>query len=249
MSKFSDPEFLECVRFMRTPIKYETPKRDFCVLSYRLFGEAFFYHDGKEYRANKNNVLFLPANIEYTQKCGDEELICVHFKPGSDVFPDKICIYEPENILFVKEIFCDLHNSYSNHGVSNMMKTKSLFYELCYLLCKKEQDDFESVIEPSVKYINENYRNLDITVGKIAAASNISEVYFRKVFVLKYGQSPVKYINELRIKYACALLHGKYFTLDEVAAQSGFDNSKYFSRVFSDILGISPGKYAKRKLK
>ena len=98
-------------------------------------------------------------------------------------------------------------------------------------------------IRPSLDYLHENYKRHDLTVGEIARASFVSEVYLRRLFKEAYGTSPQKYLMELRIRKALDLLGTGYYTLKEVAELSGYADYKYFSVEFKRAVGVSPSAY------
>jgi AraC-like DNA-binding protein len=71
----------------------------------------------------------------------------------------------------------------------------------------------------------------------------MSEVYFRRLFKEEYGVSPQKFIIDLRIQNAVALISTGYYSLKEVALMSGYSDYKYFSIEFKKAMGVSPSQY------
>ena len=71
----------------------------------------------------------------------------------------------------------------------------------------------------------------------------MSEGYFRKLFKEEFGISPQKYIIELRIQNAVALISKGYYSLKEIAYMSGYNDYKYFSVEFKKSMGVSPSEY------
>lgn len=53
------------------------------------------------------------------------------------------------------------------------------------------------------------------------------------------------YLNEVRVNHACMYLRQNYFKTYEIAYKIGFNDEKYFSKVFKKIKGISPSEYKK----
>lgn len=106
-----------------------------------------------------------------------------------------------------------------------------------------------SIIAPAEVYIGEHYTSETIDVGYLAEICGISEVYLRKIFVSKYGVSPLRYINMLKIGRARSLLDTGLYSIGKVAELSGFGNECYFSREFKKRLGVSPKMYKERTLR
>ena len=53
----------------------------------------------------------------------------------------------------------------------------------------------------------------------------------------------MRYRNVVRIDKAKLLLADRSLTIDAVAERVGFEDAKYFARVFKDLAGISPSAY------
>ena len=76
----------------------------------------------------------------------------------------------------------------------------------------------------------------------------MSPSYFRKVFFYAYGQSPIKYINSLKLARAEELLAQNECSLENVSELSGFNNIYYFFRFFKKNLGVTPTEYRKKAM-
>ena len=78
---------------------------------------------------------------------------------------------------------------------------------------------------------------------RLAKDAGMSEVYFRKLFHLRFGMSPSHYIMQTRISHAVKLMQLERLSLDEISEKSGFSSLPYFSKVFKAMMGESPAKY------
>ena len=100
----------------------------------------------------------------------------------------------------------------------------------------------ESYAEKALAFMK-NYFAEPLTSEDIAQAAGISVSHLRLLFKKEYGISLMQKLNKIRVQRAKELLSSGMFTLAEVAAACGFQNEYYFSRVFKQHTGISPGKY------
>ena len=63
----------------------------------------------------------------------------------------------------------------------------------------------------------------------------------------KTGQPLTAYIKRRRIEWAKELLAQTALPVSQVAQQVGYDNLSYFSSVFHDQTGLSPGEYRRQR--
>ena len=85
----------------------------------------------------------------------------------------------------------------------------------------------------------------DITNKNLAEICNISEIYFRKLFLKAYGVTPKQYIIDTRIKRAKQFLSDGNLKVISVAEECGFSNQYHFSRIFKEKTGVTPTDYGK----
>jgi AraC-like DNA-binding protein len=78
------------------------------------------------------------------------------------------------------------------------------------------------------------------SLGEIARESGISPFQLSRRFQSTFGVSPAIYRTRLRMKHARHLLLETSWTTERIAAECGFDNAFYFSRVFSRENGQPP---------
>lgn len=80
-----------------------------------------------------------------------------------------------------------------------------------------------------------------LNIHKLHNLCDISDTYFRQIFVLKFGTTPQKYITSRRLSHAKSIIDsGDFHTISEVAASVGFSDPLYFSKVFKKMYGVSP---------
>jgi AraC-like DNA-binding protein len=77
----------------------------------------------------------------------------------------------------------------------------------------------------------------------LAEEAGVSEVYLRRMFKERYGQTPSEHIVSVRLAHARALMSDPVLSLEECALQSGFSSSSGFYQTFRQICGMSPTEY------
>jgi AraC family transcriptional regulator len=66
------------------------------------------------------------------------------------------------------------------------------------------------------------------------------------LFKLETGMAPGRYIENLRIERAKALIEAAELPLVEIAHQTGFSDQSHFTRRFRKAVGMTPGAYARK---
>ncbi|SFR67754.1 AraC family transcriptional regulator [Anaeromicropila populeti] len=99
-------------------------------------------------------------------------------------------------------------------------------------------------IAKSVSYIENHYTEA-LTIKDLAEISNFSTRHFTRIFRITYETTPGNYILSLRMQHACSLLKNTNLTITEIALQSGFSDSNYFSRQFRKFFHITPCQFRK----
>ena len=89
--------------------------------------------------------------------------------------------------------------------------------------------------------------NAELDIEQICQLMGMSRnSLYRKMMALT-GMSIIPYLRALRLQKAEALLRHSSISVAEVAHAVGFDNPRYFSRVFSEERGVSPSSFRDRE--
>jgi AraC-like DNA-binding protein len=83
----------------------------------------------------------------------------------------------------------------------------------------------------------------NLTVTQLAKRVNQSKDYFSKQFLIHSGQRPLNYIHEKKIERAQYLIATTDKTFLEIALNTGFSNLPHFSKIFKQIVSLTPGEY------
>ena len=102
-------------------------------------------------------------------------------------------------------------------------------------------------IKKSLELLHERF-SVRVTVAELAAAANLSEFHFFRVFKEATGRSPIEYLNEYRCRRAAQRLEDTDADILGVALDCGFSSSGYFIRVFRRYYGQTPSAYRHKKV-
>ncbi len=113
--------------------------------------------------------------------------------------------------------------------------------------CDKQQEPrgkngASHLVAASKEYI---LKNLDakLTLGEIAWYAGKGEEHLARVFKRETGQSVFDYVREMRVNQAKTYLLDSSLSLTRIAGLCGFSSLSFFSRTFSELVGISPSAY------
>lgn len=91
-------------------------------------------------------------------------------------------------------------------------------------------------------FMQRNFRR-ELSTTRLAAEARMSPASFVRHFRSATGSGPREYLIRMRLEEACILLRTSDLSISEIAAESGFPDSNYFSRLFKRKNGISPREY------
>jgi transcriptional regulator GlxA family with amidase domain len=86
-------------------------------------------------------------------------------------------------------------------------------------------------------------------VAVMAAEAGLTERSFLRRFRKATGQSPLEYVQTLRIEEAKQLLETTDLAFDAVAAEVGYSEPSAFRHLFRKLVGTTPSAYRRRHLK
>lgn len=104
------------------------------------------------------------------------------------------------------------------------------------------QEQTNHFVQMAQEYIAEHYTE-KLSLAEAAEAVGISGGYLSSLFTQNLNCSFVDYLNQVRIDRACTYLEQNSLKNYEIAYRVGFQDEKYFSKIFKKIKGMSPKEY------
>ena len=97
----------------------------------------------------------------------------------------------------------------------------------------------DEAMEEIIARFHREFRE-NIRVEDCAKACNMSKSWFIRSFRARTGETPQRYLTNIRLSQARELLSSSSLNIGEIAAFCGYENALYFSRIFRKYMGLSP---------
>lgn len=114
---------------------------------------------------------------------------------------------------------------------------------LRHVLRHERRDSAARLTEQAKAYIEEHYKERDLSADSLCRCLNVSAAYFSTIFKREVGMSFVAYLTKIRLEHALELLRTTEDKTYIIASRVGYMEPNYFSYVFKKQYGISPSKY------
>lgn len=111
------------------------------------------------------------------------------------------------------------------------------------LSADKDNLDADALCSLMQNYLQANY-NKEISLHDMADHLGFTQEYLGKLFKKKYGETPQKYLTNLRMTKAKHLLINEpHLEIQQVGKLVGYQDAYYFSRAFKRYTGIQASEY------
>ncbi|MEQ8503480.1 MAG: helix-turn-helix domain-containing protein [Sneathiellaceae bacterium] len=189
---------------------------------------------------NRHRPLRLPGQMLRRRVPHLEDLTAMQFRAGQPSV----------------DLFMDFASSYCRHAArmgpdAAGAATRTLLDLLVMALVEEDADSGRGTAvqvahgQRALRYIEAHLTDPGLSVGRVAAAVNVSERYLQQIFAGR-GQSVSELIRNRRIEAAQRLLRepqARGTTIAVIALRAGFHDPAHFSKLFRAATGMTPKAY------
>lgn len=154
-----------------------------------------------------------------------------------------------------KELMLQKANEmFALHGLEKMLKLLELLKDLsqhqtCQTLSSNSfMDSFQQINNSKMLkvygHIMHNFKK-EISLEATADLVHMNPSAFSRYFKQLQKKSFTRFVNEVRVGYACKLLMEQKYNVAEVCYESGFKNLSNFNRQFKALKNMPPSAYIK----
>lgn len=103
-------------------------------------------------------------------------------------------------------------------------------------------------IERGISYMEANFSKSDLRLEEVGQYVDRNPSYLSHLLMLKTGTSFTEVLTGIRMKEAKRLLIETSKPVKEISILVGFQNPNYFSRIFKEMVGLSPREFRMNKV-
>lgn len=231
---------------------------DFCKIYYFLGGEGKLIIGGDTYYPKAGEMYLIPSGVCHSYSHNPEKRVYKYWCHFSLKFGEiaefsyhKDCVCCKPDKEYADALFerlCELDRA---GGDLNRLLQKACLLELCYMFFSSvpiekmlvlQKNDFHYIVS---NYISSHLTDT-LTVGGLAETVHLQPNYFVNKFKKSFGTTPIEYINTLRLEAASKeIIQNPGRRIEDIARQFGFDDYRYFGRIFKRRYGVSPRNFKK----
>ncbi|PLT29396.1 helix-turn-helix domain-containing protein [Peribacillus deserti] len=233
---------------------------DHFQILYALEGEGEITLDGRTYDFSKDRVVLIVPETIHSIKANEKltVLVLAFSIPVLNPFVYKGILSLIKN--HSKHVELDLFTASEIRPLFRKMlyeqKTTDVYSEFAipiYLMeallillrhqgVKKVQDANDVRCIQMREYIDTHYFE-NITAENLSVLFGISTRYMNDIFKKKYNDTPLQYLQKIRINRAKDLLSETEKDIVSICFEVGYETVSTFYRTFRNLVGISPNKY------
>ena len=212
-------------------------------------GSGTYIYLNQKLKVAEGDVIFIPENIYcYSEWHGAPDIEVVYLS----------CFMHYESFKYAPQIIeadADTKNAILQiaallgGGQMEILEAYSRFYKLLQtIIVKMKQSDFafDKTLQTAIEYIT-NHWNAVFSVSDLAKACCVSESTVYHLFQKELGQTPISFLNSIRINVAIEQLENTSQSISAISEAVGFRSENHFRRVFAALTGTTPLKYRKAR--
>lgn len=221
---------------------------DYFIVDY---GTQHAYRAVDESPVSVINLLFYPSFVDRTLKKNDsfEKVVnsylvrfnytSLNSSPSGVVFSD--------NEKSVYKIVREILNEYRNKQSGYLEYIRTLCAQMLIIIMRSieksgAKNTNSKVISSITDYTNQHY-NQKLKLCDFAKKYSYSLSHLSKKFFDETGLNFSEYLQKLRIEKSCSLLETTDLSVLQIANEVGYNDIKFFNKIFKKQLGITPRQF------
>lgn len=267
-----NPTFLFTWKGKRTQDELSYHSHDHLELAFMMSGNGKYRIDGTVYGVKEGDLLILNPGVRHQGLVTDTANALTEFFVGAADIQFKDL---PENALplpkegpiihttgeFRQKLLKICASMEAENAVcwqGRYFMLKAYLMQMLLLIVRQQSEPvelktgyaFESVnkkyvVEQIISYFEDHYAE-KISLDRIAENMYLSPFYVSRIFKSEIGDTPIRYLINIRLERAMELLQSDFAgSIQDVAGQVGYEDAYHFSKLFKKRYGYPPSKVRK----
>lgn len=158
-----------------------------------------------------------------------------------DVLSDSI----RKTMACLLECLADETDPYRLGAITSLFSVFNKLRNSQKILPDRQTSEEDSIVAHIAGFIEQNYY-MDIDMNMLCQHIHYSRSYLARSFKAEMQMTIQDFLRDTRINKAISLLLETALSIQEVSTSVGFNDSLYFSKLFSKQIGCSPREYRNR---
>ena len=228
--------------------KYTITKGDYFVVDY---GSSHSYKTKYFETIKLVNCLFFPEFIDKTMRdCRTLNDVLNNYliKFNKAVFskmPTETVFHDDDGKI--GKLILKMLDEFGTKKIGYREVLRCLLIETIILIMRsacidEKKDSADTVIEKIISYVDKNFAR-PISLSNICSELKYSLPYISKYFKESMNMTFSCYLQKVRMENACRLLAYTDKKVEDIAEDVGYNDIKFFNKVFKRILNTTPREY------
>jgi len=172
--------------------------------------------------------------------------------PRVNLCPEKV-ITDEENLYCAGALSAGIDLSvylvekYCGHEVA-IQCSKALMHDMGrktqapYSVLQFQKKHTDEAVLAAQNWLETNY-SAAVEMNSVARAHGMSRRTFERRFKRATGDTPLCYLQKIRVEAAKKMIETKSATFEEICYRTGYENAGHFREIFKKHTGLLPGRY------
>ena len=209
-----------------------------------LSGEGTYIYLNKRLRVEAGDVVFIPENIYcYSEWRGEPRIEVVYL---SCFMHYESASYEPQVLPVGEDVPGELL------AIADLLPREELmaysrFYGILgslLPLMRPGEVPRNKTVEGAIEYMTGHFGE-QFPMSAVAKHCCVSESTLYHLFQRELGETPLHFLNSIRINVAIEYLENTKHSVSTVARAVAFPSENHFRRIFREFTGMTPSAYKK----
>lgn len=234
---------------------------DQSVFIYCARGNGWCEISGRYHAVKPGELLVIPAGTAHTYGADDVQPWSIHWwHAKGDLVPAFLHELDisaehpvarigedPRLLALLEELLDAVEHGYTT--LQLICASQTLAHLMAVILrdhrtAPQEHPGGHQKIANTIAYMKQHL-NRAMSLNALAALANLSRSRYMELFKQQTGYAPIDYFIRLRMHRACQLLDTTDLSIKGIAAELGYEDPLYFTRVFRSVNEKTPTAYRK----